>query len=327
MTRARKVATGCGAVFAVILIALAAAAYTWGPATTAIFTGKTQYVIKPSPQKYAKDVIRIVETLGIYAESDEFTAAKATALEEIKGATSYEETYEPLRAVIKAAGGKHSNILTAEDEAAEDPDQLAPAVEARGNIAFATVPDVTRHDDGQAYADTLTEGILTHATCGAIVDLRGNGGGDMGPMVAGISPLLPDGPVLSFVSRTSTTDVTVDGNSVTGGGTPVTTQGGKREVPVAVLVDAETASSGEATMLTFRGLDRSRSFGEPTAGFASANMVVDLYDGASVMITTAKDRARTGEEFAEDPVRPDVATNDAEREAVAWLEGQGCSTQ
>lgn len=327
MTRGKKIATGCGVVVAVVLVALAAAAYTWGPATTGALTGTTQYLFKPSPQKYAKDVARVAERLGIYAESEEFSAVKDDALRQVRGVESYEDTHASLREVIKAAGGKHSNIFPAGEDSAEDPDQRDPSVVPRGDVAFATVPDVSRHDDVQAYADTLTEGILAHATCGAVVDLRGNVGGDMGPMVAGISPLLPDGPALSFVSRFGTTDVTVDGNSVRGGGTPVTTYGGKRDVPVAVLVDADTASSGEATMLAFRGLERSRSFGEPTAGYASANMVIDLYDGAYMTITTAKDKARTGEEFAEDPIQPDVRTTDAEAEAIAWLKAQGCSAE
>ena len=134
-------------------------------------------------------------------------------------------------------------------------------------------------------------------------------------MYAGLSPLLPDGTALSFVSRMGTTDVTIDGNSVTGGGTPTTTSGGKLEVPVAVLTDAITASSAEATLLAFRGLDNVRTFGEPTAGYASANMVIDYPDGRSLMLTTAKDKARTGEEFAEDPIAPDAS----ESELDGWL--------
>ena len=148
-----------------------------------------------------------------------------------------------------------------------------------------------------------------------MVDLRGNGGGDMGPMYAGLSPLLPDGTALSFASRMGTTDVVIDGNSVTGGGTATTTSGGKLDVPVAVLTDGETASSAEATLLAFRGLDNVRTFGEPTAGYASANVVLDYPDDRSLMLTTAKDKARTGEEFAEDPIAPDAP----ESELDGWL--------
>ena len=75
----------------------------------------------------------------------------------------------------------------------------------------------------------------------------------------------------------------------------------------ALLVPAiDAASSAEVTLLTFRGLDNVRTFGEPTAGYASANVVLDYPDSRSLMLTTAKDKACTGEEFAEDPIAPDT---------------------
>ena len=112
---------------------------------------------------------------------------------------------------------------------------------------------------------------------------------------------------------------------MSGGGAPVTTSGGKWEAPVAVLVDGDTASSGEATMLSFRGLEHSQSFGSPTAGYASANMVYDFPDGSLLMLTIAKDKARTGEEFAEDPVQPDVETDTPLEQAKQWLATEhGC---
>ena len=68
----------------------------------------------------------------------------------------------------------------------------------------------------------------------------------------------------------------------------------------------DAASSAEVTLLTFRGLDNVRTFGEPIAGYASANVVLDYPDSRSLMLTTAKDKACTGEEFAEDPIAPDA---------------------
>ncbi|WCG06126.1 S41 family peptidase (plasmid) [Vagococcus lutrae] len=42
---------------------------------------------------------------------------------------------------------------------------------------------------------------------GVIIDLRGNHGGDMRPMLGAISPFLHDGKVLSFVSKQKQTSV------------------------------------------------------------------------------------------------------------------------
>ncbi|WP_244311015.1 S41 family peptidase [Corynebacterium hindlerae] len=313
-------------VVALFTIAAAIGGYLYGPMLTGITTGKIRYLVKPSPERYAKDALAIVETLAINADSPEFAQAKDAALEAATTAKSFEDTYEPLRAALKAGGGKHSNFLAPGDNEPSTVDSAEmPAVEKRGELVYLKLPALSRGEAGQTYATILTDGIHEHARCGAIIDLRGNGGGDMGPMLGGLSPLLPNGTALEFVSRTATTQVTVEGNGVKGGGTPTTTHGGKQDVPTAVLTDADTASSGEATMLAFRGLPNSRSFGAPTAGYASANVVIDLYDGAGLMITTAKDRARTGEDFSDDPIQPDVTTEDPEADAAAWLRQQ-CTT-
>ena len=77
-------------------------------------------------------------------------------------------------------------------------------------------------------------------------------------------------------------------------------------------------------MLSFRGLDYSRSFGQPTAGYASANTVYDYPDGSELMLTMAKDKARTGEEFMDDPVQPDEHSDEPEQAAREWLAQRGC---
>lgn len=284
-----------------------AAVYFLGPSYGGALLGKPYILFNTSEKRINTAMVDTAAYTGIYGESEEFQRAREAFKEDPTNA-------ELLVAAIDAAGGKHSKVFNTEKEKAID--NAEPSVSFEDGILRATVPSIGRHDDGQAYADTLAQGLTAHPeACAAVVDLRGNDGGDMGPMYAGLSPLLPDGTALSFVSRMGTSDVVIDGNSVTGGGTPTTTSGGKLEVPVAVIADDETASSAEATLLAFRGLDNVRTFGEPTAGYASANVVLDYPDGRSLMLTTAKDKARTGEEFAEDPIAPDAP----EFELDSWL--------
>jgi C-terminal processing protease CtpA/Prc len=80
-----------------------------------------------------------------------------------------------------------------------------------------------------------------------------------------------------------------------------------------------TASSGEATLLCFRGLDNTRTFGSPTAGFASANQAFPLKNGYSLVLTTGCDVARTGEVFCDDPIAPDVETETPLEDAISWI--------
>ena len=97
------------------------------------------------------------------------------------------------------------------------------------------------------------------------------------------------------------------------------TQSSLLEVPVALLTDGRTASSGEAVLICFRGLDRTRTFGAPTAGYASANQPFPMPDGSKLVLTTGCDMARTGEEFCDDPIDPDVLTDTPLEAALDWL--------
>ena len=328
----RTILTVIGVLFLTAALVAAVATYFYGPAVSAMITGKARFLGTDSPKRYTATVLQLAEQ-GIYSDSEEFSAASAHAKEVAKDAESVDEVREVLDDAIHAAGGKHSRLFSPEqvEQRAADADAAGsaagagPAVDVSGGIAVATVPGVTRHTDVQGYADTLADG-LTRArdggACGAVVDLRGNDGGDMGPMLAGLSPIIPDGTAMEFVYSGRTAPVTIEGNSVAGGGTPLSTGGGKWDAPTAVLVNEDTASSGEATMLAFRGLDTSRSFGTPTAGFASANTVYDLPDGSELMLTIAKDRDRNGQTYAEDPIQPDTKTESGDAALTAaqkWL--------
>ena len=91
-------------------------------------------------------------------------------------------------------------------------------------------------------------------------------------------------------------------------------------IPIAILTDEWTASSGEAVLLAFRGLKNVRSFGAPTAGYASTNTVFKLYDGTQIVLTVGADAVpRTGEIFCDEPIVPDILTDFPERDAAEWI--------
>lgn len=321
----KRILVGAVGVFLILGLILAAALYVWGPRYGASILGRPIFVLPPTPERYAAAVLDIARQRGVHASSPEFAQARAAAEQAAEQADDVSDIHDDLNVALEAAGGKHSRFLTPD----EMQDGLArpaaqPEVTTDGSIAIATVPAHRVEHDSQTYADTLAHGLhdaIEDGACGVVVDLRGNGGGDMGPMIAGLTGLIPDGPAMHFVDRHSEQPVIVEGNSVQGGGSPVSVDGaGKYQMPVAVLVDDGTGSSGEMTMLAFRGLDNSRSFGEPTAGYTTANAVIDMPDGAQVMITVAQVRDRTGEVFNDTPVDPDQPTaGDSSDAAKDWL--------
>ena len=167
--------------------------------------------------------------------------------------------------------------------------------------------------------DTLT---------GWIVDLRSNGGGNMWPMVAGLGPIVGEGPLGYFIGPAGTETLWEYRNGAsTSGGTVITSVSPpyvlkKQQPRVAVLSDNRIASSGEATLIAFRQRPNTRSFGQPTCGLSTANSTFTLSDGATLNITTALMADRLKNKFG-DSIPPDEIIQDSletVRRAVEWIQ-------
>ena len=304
---------------AAVLIAAAALLIKFGP----LFGF---WLIPPSAEAYGKAALKYIDKNGIYANSDEWDKTYADCLGEVKKASSYEETYEVIKRALSVGGGKHSMLMSHTD--AENTEQsyesVLPTVYMDGNIAVIKLPDfLGSAEAGQKYAKIAEEFIHENRNGikGVVLDLRDNTGGDMGPMATAVSALLPDGELVYYHYRSYDVPVTLKDGAVSNAGT-----GGsalypaeKLNVPIAILTNGMTASSGEALTLCFRGLENARTFGAPTAGYTSVNMLYNLYDGAQMYLTAAFDKARTGEVFEETAITPDVLTDTPLKDALDWL--------
>jgi hypothetical protein len=161
-----------------------------------------------------------------------------------------------------------------------------------------------------AYASQLQRIIAElhreHPT-GWIVDLRGNVGGNMWPMLAGIGPLVGESDRLGgFLTLDSRSDWSYRK------GVAAEIENGKRNAypavagapyklaaapRIAVLIDRRTGSSGEAVAIAFRGRPDTRFFGEHTEGESTANRDIALSDGAVIWLTVGVDTDRTGRQY------------------------------
>lgn len=232
------------------------------------------------------------------------------------------------------------------------PDRKEPAarvLKLGGKTAvLLEVPGVewAEGNDSAPYGNRLWQLVAEAepAACGFVVDVRGNLGGDVWPMVTGLSPLIGDGYRFRSVDRSGVTSdmarldgaaaLALDGNEQIvinriDGWRPLPSAS---SMPVAVLFDQSTASSGEGVVLAFRGSATSRSFGHRTRGLASANDMFELKDGIRLFVTTTMVIDRTGQSHP-DGIAPDEqvdagpgATEDPDdavvERAKAWLSQQ-----
>lgn len=285
------------------------------------------YLLPESPTQRGHTALRLMDS-ALFAEEDQWKQQRPQFEAEINAAQSGEEIDKILERAVGVAGGKHSHFIPAGVKDSENfGSYIDPTVSTENNIVTLKLPEMNPFSGKhQQYADTIVNGIDPKA-CGVIVDLRENTGGDMGPMIAGISPLIPDGLVTAFAFGTHETPVTLEKGRVQNGGTPVTVkQTTKVEVPIAVLMGPDTASSGEQALLAFRGLENAKTFGQPSAGYASVNDLINLSDGSTLVLTVGETKARTGERFGEEPIAPDetVPLDEAPTAAKEWLQTKGC---
>ena len=271
-------------------------------------------------QTYVRDAIQQMDRKGLYAEGEAWEAAKKDAL------SQNPETLEEAQAIInkaaKVAGGKHSYLLPADKVQAREKrsnEEISPSIIMREDgICMIHLPAFAGDDENcLRYARTILDSI-PDTVKGVCIDLRGNHGGNMYPMIAAVHRFLPDDVFLKFKMRRRCQSVMPINKEFVAKIVGIDIEP-RINCPVAILTDDATASSGEAVLLSFRGLDNARVFGSPTAGYASANESIIFYNGSILALTVSCDIARTGEVFCEDPIVPDVETDSPEEDAMSWL--------
>lgn len=161
--------------------------------------------------------------------------------------------------------------------------------------------------------------------CGLILDLASNTGGNVWPMLVGLSPLLSEGLLGQFryADGSSKAIEKKDGVILHDGGRhflnpPGVSPGAPNVHKVALVVGPRTSSSGEILAILFRGQDGVRIFGGETSGQATATATVALPNGGSLSVASSVTVDRAGTAFTS-KLAPDVRTDAPLDEASAWL--------
>jgi C-terminal processing protease CtpA/Prc len=185
--------------------------------------------------------------------------------------------------------------------------------------------------DATQFAESIQRAIEQadhRGLSGWIVDLRGNFGGNMWPMIAGIGPLLGDGIIGWIVYYNREYEREYSGGAALSLGeafarVAVPYEVMQEEPRVAVLTDLGVASAGEAIVVFFKGRPNTRSFGTPTCGHHHLQESFRLSDGATLSLATSQHADRTKKRYG-GPIAPDELVADPEetgRKAIAWLQG------
>lgn len=205
-----------------------------------------------------------------------------------------------------------------------------------GQTGYLRVVGMPTGDNTQL-AEPILAAICSLQTLGAkhwIVDLRYNGGGNMFPMLAGLSTILGEGEIGGSMdakgNRFSTWEIK-DGDAYYN---DLLHADVEKRCPVdslpkvAVLTSRYTVSSGEVVAVAFKGRPNTRFFGEHTAGFTTETNWQPLPAGVFMSISVSHFADRDGRVYTKFvPVDEEIpfdinADPDADagiRRALEWL--------
>ncbi|NIS81477.1 MAG: PDZ domain-containing protein [Anaerolineales bacterium] len=207
----------------------------------------------------------------------------------IRGAVGTEVT---ISLAPRLAGGDRLTI-TIERQAFPIPSvtsYILPSNQQIGVLVISLFSEKTPQEIEDAHEDLLARGATA-----LILDLRDNAGGLLDSAVATARYFLADGLVL--IERRRDNDQVVFRVEEIGKAT---------EIPMVVLVNEATASSAEVVAAAFQGNGRAPLIGRETFGKGSVQVVLELRDGSSLYVTSARWQTPDGRSLDHQGLEPDV---------------------
>lgn len=258
------------------------------------------------------EVVLIVAENSILKDSFDIAELHKRAMSDIEADVAT-DCYQVIRRLVKSIGDNHSVVQSPEQST--DWSDAAPSVgfnliskSINSDIGYLAIPYFSSGNQIaiDSFADEVHQAIReldNSKVRGWIVDLRYNYGGNCWPMIAGIGPLIGNGVCGFFNYSNGRIEIWKynNGKSILGEIVHATVSNAYQQIventPVAVLIGSQTASSGEAVAVAFKGRKNSRFFGQPTRGLTTSNEMFVLSDGGKLFLTSAVFADRTEKQY------------------------------
>ena len=294
-----------------------------------IFLKHPVYLFKPSTSRLVDDALFLMDRYGIYSKENDFPTHIPDFKQQAKSAKNFEEALPILNSAATVAGGHHSFVKEFSEEELNGTPNFSPAspsVRINDQIATIYLPTFGGSDEPliDDYIRKVTDELAEAPTLnGIILDLRNNLGGNIIPMFGAVTSFLPTGDILYYVdNQQHTFPITLTKNRLIIDGEKVLSfkeEPKQLGLPTAILTNGGTASAAEILLVAFKGQPHVKQFGEATAGLATGVAPFKLYKNYYIALAGVKAKDLNGQLYEEQPIEPDVVTNQAEKEALDWI--------
>lgn len=308
-----------------------------GSSSDASPTQPSTQVQETEGQQYINQVVDIMRNNALTRNEVNWTNLESEVGQLASNVTTISQSYPAITRALELIGTHHSflnspsgNLITYPSDftCRQTLEMDVPADDSIGYIRVDSVVTADTEEDQQIATDIqarIAEQDSPEITKW-VVDLRNNQGGNMWPMIAGLGPLFDSDLLGHFIdpNERAISWGYRNGSSLYRGGAVVTVNEPytlHNPLPkIAVLVSNRTASSGEATLISFKKQPNTRLFGTDSCGLSTANTPFTLSDRSTLFLTTAAMADREQEKYG-NKVLVDQATSPEQTmtEAVNWL--------
>jgi carboxyl-terminal processing protease len=164
-----------------------------------------------------------------------------------------------------------------------------------GGVGYIELTDFSEHT-GQQFDDAL-DGLLKRNVNSLVIDLRDNPGGLLDSAVDVAEPFFRKGELIVYTQGRKPGDR--EDYRAEADGDPV-------DIPVAVLINAETASAAEIVTGALKDTGRAVIVGERSFGKGSVQSIFKLKNGEGLRLTTAHYFTPSGVSIHEKGIAPEV---------------------
>ena len=294
------------------------------------------FLISCNPQKkYINDALDKIQAHSMNKNQIDWHDYRANVLKYGKNDKTIDDAHKTIKYALLLLQDGHSFFVSSKDMKKEYSDTTAKKItsiasEYNNEIGYIKIPGFIGNEKlEKAFASRIQDLIRDldkQKISGWMIDLRGNTGGNMWPMLLGIGPILGDGIAGYFVNDKKEFNMwgyaegkTFDGGSIISKiDTPYRLKNTNKKI--AVLINNSTASSGEAIAVAFKGLPNTRFFGKATRGLTTGNSTIILSDSSRIFLMTVvyadRNKILYGKQIIPDEIAMD---GDAKELAIKWI--------
>lgn len=288
--------------------------------------------ISPEAEKYLKEVLILLKNKSINKYQINWENLENEVYRVAKNSQTIKDTYPAINYAVALLKDNHSYFTQAIQEDKNSEEKQLPILKdetIHDNIGYIRIPFcIGDENQMELYINTITEKIYQQNNSnkiGWIIDLRDNFGGNMWPMMAAIGSFLDSGSQGYFFDADNKSSEWRYEHGKVYLDTIVLAENKNNfsvfaKNKIAVLIIKQTASSGEAIAVLFKGYKNAKLFGASTYGVSTGCESYTLSDSSRINLAISVFADRNKIKYGASII-PDIQCSDNEvlSKVIYWI--------